>query len=277
MEFMVIDNRWREALNRPQGLVAFRGWNDGGEAASMAIHHLLDAYPSTHIGTLDHEEFTDYQVTRPEVIMDGGSHHILWPQTDVHQVELPGRDLVVVIGDEPRLRWRTYCLEIGKMFGFLGVDQVVCMGAFVGQVAHTLPVPIIGVAPPDVRVRHGLLSSNYTGPTGILSVLNDDLGQSGFDSVSLWAAIPHYLATIENPQAAQELLSRSFDVLGRDGSTPDLGARVQEWREDVSDLISESEELQHYISGLEQSGSLDPDGADELVEDIEAFLRDSES
>jgi hypothetical protein len=111
----------------------------------------------------------------------------------------------------------------------------------------------------------------------VLSVLNHELGQSGFDSVSLWAAIPHYLATIENPQAAQELLSRSFDVLGRDGSTPDLGARLDEWRDDVNELIAESDELQHYISGLEESGSLNPDAADELVEDIEAFLRDSES
>ncbi len=276
MQYLDLDNRWRSVLERPLGLVAFRGWNDGGEAASMAIQHLLESYPSTHIGTLDHEEFADFQVTRPEVIMDGDSRSILWPQTDIHQVELPDRDLVVVIGDEPRLKWRTYCSEISKMFGFLGVDRIVCLGAFIGQVAHTLPVPIIGVAPPEVRVRHGLLSSNYTGPTGVLSVLNDTLCNAGLDSMSLWAAIPHYLATIDNPQASQALLSRAFEVLGESAGARGLNDRVEEWRDQVEDILAESEELRHYINGLEQSGTLDPDAGDELVEDIEAFLRETD-
>lgn len=276
MKYLEIDNQWRSVLERPLGIVAFRGWNDGGEAASTAVQHLLESYPSTHIGTLDHEEFADFQVTRPEVIMDGDERSILWPQTDIHQVELPDRDLVVVIGDEPRLKWRTYCNEIGKMFGFLGVSRVVCLGAFIGQVAHTLPVPIIGVAPPEVRVRHGLLSSNYAGPTGVLSILNDQLGNMGLDSMSLWAAIPHYLATIDNPQASQALLARAFEVLGESAGARGLNKRVDEWRDQVEDILAESEELQHYISGLEQSNTLDPDAGDELVEDIEAFLRETD-
>lgn len=267
----------RPELTDPVALLAFEGWNDGGEAATMALRHAWEALDAEPVASIDHEEYADFQVTRPTIVVDGaGARHVEWPSTDFAVARASGRDLVLVLGEEPRLRWRSFCDEVGTTLADLGVRRVVAMGAFIGQVPHTLPTPIIGVADDDVRHANELLPSSYSGPTGIVGVLNSTLRDHGLDVVGLWAATPHYLAGNENPKAAQALLAKAAGVLDLDLKAHELLPIVDAWVQQVSKAMKESDELSGYVETLEASTDRFEEG-DDLVEEIERFLREGDA
>ena len=270
---------WHERLelDDPVAVIAFEGWNDGGEAASGAVRHAWEALDAVAVATIDHEHYADFQVTRPDIVVDGdGARHLDWPSTDVGVARVDGRDLVLVLGDEPRLRWRAYCDEVARVLADLGVRRVVLLGAFIGQVAHTLPVPVIGVADDALRADHDLLPTSYAGPTGITGVLTATLPEAGIDVVGLWAATPHYLAGNENPKAAQALLGRAGGILGLDLRADELLPMVDDWVGKVTEAMAESTELRGYVESLEASVERFEAGGDDLVTEIERFLREGD-
>jgi proteasome assembly chaperone (PAC2) family protein len=266
----------RPDLEEPVAVMAFEGWNDGGEAATMALRHAWESLDAAPVATLDHEEYADFQVSRPTIVVDGaGARHVDWPATEFGVVTASGRDVVLVLGEEPRLRWRAFCDEVADTLEALGVRRLVALGAFIGQVPHTLPTPIIGVAPDETRSDHELLPSSYSGPTGIVGVLNAALPQRGIDVVGLWAATPHYLAGNENPKAAQALLAKASAVLDVDLKAHELLPIVDAWVQQVSKAMKESDELAGYVETLEASTERFEEG-DDLVEEIERFLREGD-
>lgn len=273
----------RPYLRNPVALVAFEGWNDAADAASGAVSYILEQHQVEPFAKIDTEEFMNFQHTRPLVeITDGDSREIHWPATGLFAVNLGNsdRDLVVVLGDEPHLRWKTYCRALLSALREVGVSHVTTMGAFIGQVAHTLPVPVFGVASePELVNRHGLFGSNYEGPTGIVGVLNHAAVNEGFETLSLWAAIPHYLAANPNPKAMLALLRTVNDVMGHklDLAELDDDARIFETR--VDEAVQESGDIVRYVRQLEEESdqtSIRPIDGDELVEEIERFLRDAD-
>lgn len=270
--------RWisQPPLRDPVALVAFEGWNDAAEAASGAVWHVLERNDSLEIAVIDYEEYADYQVTRPIIETVDGERTIVWPHTRVRAIETEGeRDLVVVLGEEPRLRWRAFVEEVAAVLQQLQVTDVVTFGAFIGQVPHTLPVPVIGVTDDqDVRDRLGLLPSTYEGPTGIIGVLNDGLRQAGLSVASLWAATPHYLSGSSNPKATQALLEKASGLLQLDLDAASLDRDVTAWEQRVETAIRDSDDLSEYLAELEAEAL--PDGG-QLVEEIEQFLRDPDA
>lgn len=265
---------WLEqpVLNDPVALIAFEGWGDAGESASAAVAHFLD-HPSTrHIATIDPDDHFDFQVRRPIVSLDSaGVRALLWPSNEIYSIETTEQDLVVVLGEEPHYRWKSFANDVKGACESLGVSRAVTVGAFVGQVAHTLPVPLVGAATEaDALARYGLLPSGYTGPTGILGVLNQVLGASGIDCISVWAAVPHYLSNQEYPPATEALAVKAADVIGVTLDVGDLANDTREYLSTVEAAIESNEELAEYVEKLENdTGEEGP----ELVEEIERFLR----
>lgn len=269
---------WLEhpVLSEPAALVAFEGWGDAGESASSAVAGFLDHPRARQIAAIDPDDHFDFQVRRPIVSLDGtGVRSIQWPQNEIWAVETPERDLVVVLGEEPHYRWKTFIGELLEAFQSLGVTKAVTIGAFVGQVAHTLPVPLVGSATkPDALALHDLLPSGYTGPTGILGVLNQALGSEGIDVISVWAAVPHYLSNQEYPPATEALAIKASDLVGMPLDIGEMTAASRQFLSTVEAAIEDNEELSQYVEQLEKEATdiLEPDGP-ELVEEIERFLR----
>jgi hypothetical protein len=159
----------------------------------------------------------------------------------------------------------------------LGVERVVTMGAFIGQVAHTLPVPLVGSSTrPDMLSLHGLLPSGYEGPTGIVGVLNQPLGTAGIDVVSVWAAVPHYLSNQEYPPATEALAVKAAELLGITLDIGDLTLASRHFLSTVDEAIEGNDELQAYVERLEEEADDDIEHTDRLVEEIEDFLRDQQ-
>jgi proteasome assembly chaperone (PAC2) family protein len=274
----------KPTLRRPRALLAFEGWNDASDAASGAAAYLLGQHDVTEpFATIEPEEFYDFQARRPIVSIDeGGTRSLTWPKTHLYAIRLPAdeRDLVVVLGEEPSYRWKTYSRLITQLLTESDVEEAVLLGAFIGRVPHTRPVPIVGVATdPSLVQRYGLMTSAYEGPTGIVGVMQEACREVGLPAMSLWGAVPHYLAANPNPRAMLALLNQAAEILRLSVDTIELGTVASEFNERVDAAVAASDEFAEYISNLEESEAADTAGIDpsrsvELVTEIEDFLRD---
>lgn len=259
-------------------VAAFEGWNDAGDAASGAVRYLLDRHGGELIAEIDPEEFFDFTTTRPQVEFDDEGHRrISWPTTEIHAAHLPGgTDVVVLIGTEPQLRWRTFSDQVTGVARQLGCRLVVLLGALVAEVPHSRPVPVVGsVSDPELEVTLGLSPSAYEGPTGITGVLSAACRDAGQPSASLWAAVPTYVPTAPSPKAALALLERTTGLLGLWVPTTELEIAAAAYERQVTELVEEDEETSAYVAGLEERHDDEDEetGARSLVEEVERYLR----
>ena len=270
-------------LRKPVALVAFEGWNDASDAASGAIAYIIGQFDVEPFLVIDPEEFIDFHATRPIVtVQDGVTDELAWPATRMYGVHLDGdRDLLLVLGDEPQLRWQTFGGLLVDEFRRVGVEEVVLLGAFLGQVPHTAPVPIIGTAgSTDELIQLGLTGANYEGPTGIVGVLSHLFREEGLSTLSLWAATSHYLGTNPNPKAMLALLGRAVDILGLSVDATELAEVAGEFETRVDAAMSSSEDFSSYVRRLETlsegaGADLEDSAAADLVAEVEDFLRDN--
>jgi predicted ATP-grasp superfamily ATP-dependent carboligase len=282
----------RPQLHAPALVAAFTGWNDAGDAASLAVRHIISVLGARRVAHIDPEEFFEFQATRPHVeLVDGRTRRIVWPANELWAASTPGGDVVLLLGTEPQLRWRTFCRLVTDAAKDLGVGLVVTLGALLADVPHSRPVSILGTATNDELIqRYDLHRSRYEGPTGIVGVLHDRVAQVGLPSVSLWAAVPAYAPGTPSPKAALALVERTTGMIGVPITTGDLPDAAREYEREVSEVVSGDDDLVHYVERLESmadAGELEADpedvddvadvaetSGDQLVEEVERFLRD---
>jgi len=267
----------RPRLRSPRALLAWEGWNDACDAASGSAAYLLGSLERPEpFAVIEPEEFYDFQVRRPQVkIDDGGTRRLTWPMTRAYALPAGGHDLVLVTGEEPNLRWKTYTRTLAGLLTDLDVEMVVTLGAFVGQVAHTRPVPIVGVATdPALVEQHGLLASSYEGPTGIVGVMLEACREVGIPALSLWAATPHYLAANPNPKAMAALLGVARRILELDLDLTEMEQMGSDFDTRVDEAMAENDEFVEYVRRLEDEGTkIDPSRSAQMISEIEDFLR----
>src|SRR5919199_1242406 len=195
----------RPDLRHPVLVTAFRGWNDGGQGASLAAGYLAKVWQASRFADIDPEEFYDFQVARPHVsLVEGVTRRLDWPDNAFYHAAIPGleRDAVLLLGIEPNTRWRRFTQLIVGLSEELGIELVVSLGSLLADVPHTRPSPVTGSATDEKLIeQYGLQGSRYEGPTGIVGVLHDACRRAGLASVSLWAAVPHYVSLAPSPRA----------------------------------------------------------------------------
>ena len=271
-------------LRSPVLVCAFRGWNDAAAAASTALGALASSFDAELIATIDPEEFFDFQSTRPTITMDEGlTRRIEWPENNLVALRAPtaDRDLVLLDGTEPNLRWRTFAETVATAADALGAELVISMGALIAEVAHTLPVPVTGLASsPELVEELDLERSSYEGPTGIVGVVHDLCGQTGIDSASLWAAVPHYVAAIPNPKAALALLRRLEGLTGIAVDASELEEETSDYEEQIGRAVAANPEIEELVARIEaeQADLLAAEGeelpsADTIAREFQRFLR----
>jgi proteasome assembly chaperone (PAC2) family protein len=274
----------RPSLTSPVLIAAFRGWNDGGQGASLAGGYLAKAWGAARFAEIDPEEFYDFQATRPQVsLVEGSSRRIDWPDNAFYHAHIPGqsRDAVLLLGIEPNVRWRTFSGVITGLARDFGVELVVTLGSLLADVPHTRPSPITGAASdPELIERLGLQASRYEGPTGIVGVLHDACRNAGLPSASLWAAVPHYVSLAPSPRAALALCRRLADLVGGELDTSELEEAAERYSEQVSEAVAADADTAAYVEELEQRADtpdeLDIPSGDTLAEQLTRFLRERE-
>ncbi len=277
----VIEDATDGELTEPVMVAAFEGWNDAGDAASAAIEHLQLTWEATELAEIDPDDYYDFQVTRPTVrLVDGVTRRVEWPTTRLSVCRPPGanRDVVLMHGIEPNMRWRKFCDELIEHIERLGVTTVVTLGALLADTPHTRPVPVTGTAYDAASAaRFGLERSRYEGPTGIVGVLQDACVQAGVPAISIWAAVPHYVSQPPSPKASLALLHRLEEVLDMEVPLGQLPDQADEWQQTVSEMAEEDEDVRNYVRALEERGdaetALNETSGDAIAAEFERYLR----
>lgn len=264
-------------------LAAFEGWNDAGSSASDALAHLHAVWDAVQVDELDPEDYHDFQVNRPSVGVDpDGVRRITWPTTTVAVARTPaGRQVVIVHGIEPSMRWRRYCTELLDIAEGLGARTVVTIGALLADVPHTRPIPITITSEDDaLRERLDLEQTTYEGPTGIVGVLAHEARSRGVAAASLWAAVPHYVAHPPSPKASLAVLGALETLLGEPVPLGELPEDAVAWQHGVDELAGEDSEIGDYVRQLEEAkdtAELPEASGEAIAQEFERYLRRRDS
>src|SRR5579859_6175914 len=275
----------RPELRRPVMVAAFRGWNDGGQGATLGGGYLARQWGAETFAEIDPENFYDFQAVRPNVSLeDGMTRKLEWPANTFMHAPIPDsdRDAVILLGVEPNLRWKTYSGLVLELTQELGVELVVTLGSLLADVPHTRPAPV-GAASidPTLVEELGVEPSRYEGPTGILGVLLDACRQEGIPSVSLWAAVPHYVSLAPSPRAALALCRRLGELVGADIDLVELEQAAEEYAEQVTEAVASDADTAAYVEELERRVDLmeaaeELPSGESLAAELTRFLRERE-
>lgn len=268
----------RPELRNPILIAAFEGWGDAGDAATTAARHIRDRLGGEVIAGIDPEPFYDFTSTRPYVRLDSGERVIDWPANEIAAVTVPdsSHDLIVLVGIEPQLQWRTFARQILALVDEFQVELVISLGALIAEVVHTRPATVYSSGyDPELNERLDLEPSTYQGPTGIIGVLHDALNTHGIPSISLWSAVPGYVHSATSPKAALALVERVSQLLELPVPTTALEIGAAAYERQVSELVEGNDETRAYVAQLEEAyDSLRPETSASLIEELEQYLRD---
>ena len=274
-----------DGLRAPALVCAFKGWNDAGDAASAALSFIGASLGASRFATIDPEEFFDFQATRPRVhLVEGHTREITWPEIEVFAARVPRapRDLILVQGSEPSMKWRTFCQMVIDLAEALGVQMVVTLGALLADVPHSRPVGITGLTSDQALLtRLNLNPGNYEGPTGIVGVLHDACHRAGMPSASLWASVPHYVAAAPNPKAALALVRHLEQLVGVSVDAGELESAAGDYERQVNLAVQSDPDVQAFVERLEQAveeeeAEEDPSevpSGDVIAREFQRFLR----
>ena len=266
-------------LRDPIMIAAFEGWNDAGEAATAAIEHLTEVWNAETVAAIDPEDYYDFQVSRPRVLMEDGKRRISWPTTRILLATSTSlnRDVLLVQGIEPSTRWRSFTIELLEFAQHIGVTTFVTLGALLADVPHTRPLPVSATSEHEDAVhRFDLEPSKFEGATGIVGVLADAASQADLPSLSCWAAVPHYAGGTPSPKATLGLISKLeelFDLTIPHGDLPD---QARAWEHGVDELAESDDEVAEYVHSLEQAQDtvdLPEASGDAIAREFERYLR----
>jgi proteasome assembly chaperone (PAC2) family protein len=278
--------RWesRPTLRKPIMVCAFKGWNDAAESATTALEFIARQWGAERVGSIDPEEFFDFQVTRPTVrLREGRTREVIWPDLVLWgaQIQAADRDALLLSGIEPNLRWRTLTQNVIAAARDVEAEMVVSLGALLADVPHTRPVQITGLAgDPELVERLGFSQTRYEGPTGIVGVLHDACMRAGLPCASLWAPVPHYVASLPSPKAALALLRTLERVIDVPIELSELEQAGTEYEERLDEAVASEPEVRALVERLEQQMDQqeisfgDIPSGDSIAREFERFLRD---
>lgn len=268
------------ALRQPAMIVAFGGWNDAGEAATSAISHLLNTWENSLIAQFDSEDFYDFQVNRPMVsVNESKIRQISWPTTEIFGILTPQLDfdLVLVKGPEPSMRWKSFATELLDLADDLDVSKIVTIGSLLADTPHSRSISVSGSgSDPEIAKRLGVEVSRYEGPTGILGVIQEGAQRRDIDSVSLWAAIPHYASAPPSPKATLALVNALEDILSISIPLGELIDQGKMWELGIDELVRDDSDLAEYVKQLEAAKDetdLPEATGESIAREFERYLR----
>lgn len=261
----------------PAVVVAFSGWNDAGNAASDSVLYLLEKYPATEVARIDDEQYFDFQATRPQLNQAADGPWIQWPHVALMHLDHPDRDLYLLLGPEPNLRWRSFTAEVIAKFEELQPKLVLLLGALLSDTPHSRPLPVTTHAlDSGLRERLMVEKSTYEGPVGIVGVLSHALNAARLPSASMWVSIPHYVSTPPSPKGQYALLAGLEQILEISLTDDSLVSEAGKWTKAVDELSQEDPDVAEYIGQLEEAkDASDVEGVtgETIAKELEKFLR----
>lgn len=279
VSFLVWDSTLPE-LRSPILVTAFQGWFDVGGAATGALEWLSERSDSSRVAHIDPEEFFNFSEQRPTVRLRDGRRTIDWPANEVHTLRSPSaeHDLLLVVGAEPHLRWRSFAETTAELARRSGTTLLVTVGAHIADIPHTRPFTVTGsTSDAELAETWGLDMPSYEGPTGVVGVLHERFEGLGVPAVSLRVAVPHYVSGAPNPKGSRALLERFERVTGLATGWSELDEASREWEERVNEAMNADDDVIAYVRRLEARADAraerDVPSPEDLGAEFERFLR----
>jgi hypothetical protein len=232
------------------------------------------------VATIEPDPFYDFTQIRPEARFDeDGDRYIAWPANDVVALRCPdgARDIVVMSGVEPHIRWRTYVRCVLATYTRLGCEALVTIGAAADAIPHTRVPPVVG-STVDAKLARtlGLSRPSYQGMTGVAGVLQEQFEREELPAISLRVGVPHYLGNAEHPQSSAALLRHLEHVLGVPTRHADLAEDIERWRSLHDDAVAEDDKARTYVRMLEiefdRRAEAELPSGDDLAAEFQRFL-----
>ena len=273
-------------MNEPVLIVSLEGWIDAGLGANAALNTLLETMDTETLVTFDTEYFIDQRARRPITrIVDGVTTELTWPEIQVrYGHDGDGADVLLLIGPEPDFHWSDFVDVVTEIANHYDVRLVVGLGAFPAPTPHTRPVRVIGTAPAPSKYlleTVGTVQGELEVPAGIMSALEMGFAETQTPVVTLWARVPHYVASMPYPQASAALLESLAAVAGLTIDSALLRSASDEARLRLDELVTNNPDHALMVRSLEAAadetegtslGDELPSG-DELAAELEKFLR----
>lgn len=243
-------------LREPTLVLAYAGWNDGGESATTALRYVVEQLAARQLARIDTDEFLDFTVARPHVrLTDDGKREIVWPEHEFLCVRdhADVGDFVFGVGIEPHTRWRVYTRTLLELVRAIEARRVILLGAYLADVIYSQPIRVTGFSSdPELQRELGLGSSGYQGPTGMVGVLGEALRADGVATLSMWASLPHYVSVTPNTRGALALLDALERATGLRVDHSQLEVQAGEFDAQVSELIAGDPQLTAYVRELKR-------------------------
>ena len=267
-------------LDRPIFVMAFKGLFDMGEAATGAVDWLSMTHSGTAAASIDPETLFDFQEVRPQVRLGvNGNREILWPTNNVVWAKTPegSRDLVLLSGVEPNLRWRSFCQTLSELIEATGTELVVTLGSALAMVPHTRSFPVTAsTGDVELATTLGVGRPTYEGPTGLVGSLHQELHSHDVATMSLRVSVPHYVPGSPSPKATAALLANLEQICGVPTEHAGLADEIRDWESRVHRALNDDSDVKAYVEDLEQKIDDEPEmiyDAGNMADEIESFLR----
>ena len=266
-------------VDRPVLVMAFTGWFDVAGGATGAVRH-LGGDSGELVAAIDPDGFFDFTARRPTVALEDGVRVVSWPRNEFRRGPGSGpRDLLLLVGEEPNVRWATFVGLVQEVVHRLRCEMVVTLGTVADTQPHTRTPLVFGSSTNEALAgRLGLSRPRYEGPTGVVGVLHERLDRAGTPSISLRAPVPHYLAGSPNPKSTVALLQHLEHVLGVPTGHAALAEEVARWDERHNEAVDGDDDAPAYVRQLEavHDQRLEATVTDQgdIAAELEEFLRE---
>ncbi len=276
----LIDLPEHPPLRDPFMVVQLTGWTDAGMAGETCATFLRTHWPVRRLAVFDADELIDFRNRRPVVrIADGVVERVTWSPIEVLVAQTDqARDVVMLTGPEPDLRWHAFTAAVVRICRELGVREVFGMGAFPAPAVHSEPVAIVGTsADPKLARRLDTVPAVVELAAGVQALLERRLYEDGIAAMGLWARVPPYLAGGAHPPAALALVRTLTLLTGVEISTEELERMSREHLEQVEQVIQERPQISEFIDQIRTvlaEGSEPVPSGEEIAEALERFLSD---
>jgi hypothetical protein len=276
-------------LRHPYLLLTFAGWSDAAEVATEAGNFLVEHLEAERFAWIDPEAFYSFASLRPQARYNAaGQREIVWPANEFFLSRQPRleHDIIVGVGVEPHLKWRTFTNLVIDLIKRCDVYQTVTLGALWADVLYSAPVQFSGSATdPELAKRLGLGGgSRYEGPTGMVGVLHDTLRRNTFTSASVWANMPYYVSATPNPKGVLALVRRGLEIVRLPTVLPEMEEESRDFEVRVAEAIAKDPKVAAHVRELERRAApqeqprslLEPGRAasgEDLAAEFERFLR----
>ena len=275
-------------LEEPHAFAVVRPWIDAGNGGSITLSCLGDILGNMELGRLRRPgNFFDLTRYRPSVRREEDHVDIDIPNAVISYAKQErGHDFLFLQLPEPHMLAEIYVDSVVELLRVFSVKRYGLIGAMYDMVPYTRPLLVTGAASNQALQNEldlaRVVSSNYQGPTTILSLLGQKVLQLDMETFSLVVHIPNYLSFEEDYRGVMRLMEILHLLYGF--TTPEAYAnKAKEQENHVSQLaeriMQQEPRYRLVLNQLEANydARIGKQEETRLSPEVERFLQDLES